>query len=291
MSRAMTMELAGLNTVITGATGGLGQALSMAFWRAGSNLLLLGRSTERLQELGQSLPSREGQTLHLMECNLAEPAGADALVAGVRERWAHLDILVNNAGILGPVGPLWENEWDAWTAAIMLNLMVPVQLCRSLIPMMNRGGSVINISGGGATSPRPYFSAYGSAKAALVRFSETLAVETAPLGIRVNCIAPGIMRTRMVEQVVEIGAARAGSQEHRKAQEVLETGGTPPETPADLAVLLASERGNAITGKLLSAAWDPWKDLPDHAADLAESDVYTLRRIVPSDRGMKWGKN
>jgi len=291
MSRAMTMELAGLNTVITGATGGLGQALSMAFWRAGANLLLSGRSTERLQELGQSLPSREGQTLHLMECNLAEPAGADALVAGVRERWAHLDILVNNAGILGPVGPLWENEWDAWTAAIMLNLMVPVQLCRSLIPMMNRGGSVINISGGGATSPRPYFSAYGSAKAALVRFSETLAVETAPLGIRVNCIAPGIMRTRMVEQVVEIGAARAGSQEHRKAQEVLETGGTPPETPADLAVLLASERGNAITGKLLSAAWDPWKDLPDHAADLAESDVYTLRRIVPSDRGMKWGKN
>jgi len=246
---------------------------------------------ERLQELGQRLPSREGQILQLVECDLGGPDGTGVLVARVRKCWTRLDILVNNAGILGPVGPLWENEWDAWTAAMMLNVMVPVQLCRSLIPMMNEGGSVINISGGGATSPRPHFSAYASSKAALVRFSETLAVETATLGIRVNCIAPGIMRTRMVEQVVEIGATRAGSQEHRKAEEVLKTGGTPPETPAELAVLLASEHGRAITGKLLSAAWDPWKDLPDHVADLAKSDVYTLRRIVPSDRGMKWGKN
>ena len=291
MTKVQAGALAGLNAFITGATGGLGRALSRAFWSAGANLLLSGRSKDRLQQLGHGLPAREGQTLHLVECDLAVPDGAAALVAGVRERWKRLDVLVNNAGILGPVGPLWENEWDAWTAAMMLNLMVPVQLCRSLIPLMSRGGSVINISGGGATSPRPYFSAYGSAKAALVRFSETLAVETAPLGIRVNCIAPGIMRTRMVEQVVEIGATRAGSQEHRKAEEVLKTGGTPPETPAELAVLLASEHGRAITGKLLSAAWDPWKDLPDHVADLAKSDVYTLRRIVPSDRGMKWGKN
>jgi len=290
MTKVQAGALAGLNAFITGATGGLGRALSRAFWSAGANLLLSGRSKDRLQQLGHGLPAREGQTLHLVECDLAVPDGAAALVAGVRERWKRLDVLVNNAGILGPVGPLWENEWDAWTAAMMLNLMVPVQLCRSLIPLMSRGGSVINISGGGATSPRPYFSAYGSAKAALVRFSETLAVETAPLGIRVNCIAPGIMRTRMVEQVVEVGATLAGAQEHRKAQEVLETGGTPPETPAELAVLLASERGKAITGKLLSAAWDAWTDLPEHADDLSKSDVYTLRRIVPSDRGMKWGK-
>ena len=148
-----------------------------------------------------------------------------------------------------------------------MNLLVPVQLCRGLIPMMNRGGAIINISGGGATSPRPNFTAYGTAKAALVRFSETLAVEAAPLGIRVNSIAPGIMRTRMVEQVAAIGE-RSGTQEFRKAQEVMTQGGTPPEKPAELAVFLASERCAGITGKLISAAWDPWHELPEHAAQL-----------------------
>jgi 3-oxoacyl-[acyl-carrier protein] reductase len=155
--------------------------------------------------------------------------------------------------------------------------------------MMGRRGSIINISGGGATSPRPNFTAYAASKAALVRFSETLAIEAAGRGVRVNCIAPGIMRTRMVEQVVELGAKLSGAQEYRKAQDVMERGGISPGTPAELAVLLASERSQSITGKLLSAAWDPWREAPGHAGELAASDIYTLRRIVPEDRGLNWG--
>ncbi len=285
----MSGELAGYNVVITGATGGLGRAMSTAFWNAGANLLLAGRSMDLLHEVGESLGSRQEQKLDWISCDLADPYGADGLIALICERWKRLDVLVNNAGTLGPVGPLWENDWNAWMEAMRINLLVPVQLCRGLIPMMTRGGSIINISGGGATSPRPNFSAYGASKAALVRFSETLAIEVAPLGIRVNSIAPGIMRTRMVEQIVEIGPGWSGGQEFRKAQEVMDKGGTPPETPAELAVLLASRRGKDINGKLLSAAWDPWRELPERAEEIRDSDVYTLRRIVPDDRGLKWG--
>jgi NAD(P)-dependent dehydrogenase (short-subunit alcohol dehydrogenase family) len=280
--------LNGYNVLITGATGGLGRALSTAFWNAGANLLLAGRSPARLNDLSESLAPNGRQTLELIDCDLAQPDGAANLVGFVRGRWEWLDTLVNNAGILGPVGPAWENDWDAWEATVRMNLLVPVQLCRGLIPMMGRRGSIINISGGGATSPRPNFTAYGASKAALARFSETLAVECASRGIRVNCIAPGIMRTRMVQQVVTIGADRSGPQEFHKAQEVMERGGTSPETPAELALLLASEGSKSITGKVISAAWDPWRELPDHAVELANSDIYTLRRIVPADRGMKW---
>ena len=265
-----------MKVLITGATGGLGQALANAFRNAGADLLLTGRHID----------SPEG-----FACDLAQPEGVDQLIAAVRIRWDSLDVLINNAGVLGPVGPAWENNWQEWETAVHLNLMVPVKLCRGLIPMMTPGGSIINISGGGATSPRPNFTAYGTAKAALVRFSETLAVETSALGIRVNCIAPGIMRTRMVEQVAILGPESSGAQEYRKAREVMAQGGTPPETPAELAVMLASERGKSITGKLLSAAWDPWRDLAEHADDLRTSDVYTLRRVVPSDRHMQWGTN
>jgi 3-oxoacyl-[acyl-carrier protein] reductase len=282
------MELAGRNVLITGATGGLGRALSVAFWNAGASLLLSGRSAERLQELCLALPRKTGQTIDWIECDLADPDGAPALIADVRARRERLDALINNAGTLGPVGPVWENDWHAWTAATYLNLLVPIQLCRGLIPMLVPGSSILNISGGGATSPRPGFTAYAASKAALVRFSETLAVETASLGIRVNCIAPGIMRTRMVEQLVALGADHAGAAEFRKASEVMEKGGTPPEVPAELAVMLVSERGKDISGKLLSAAWDPWRELADHADDLVNTDLYTLRRIVPEDRNLKW---
>ena len=203
-------ELAGYNVLITGATGGLGRALSTAFWNAGANLLLAGRSPKRLNDLSESLVPTGDQTLELIDCDLAQPDGAANLVGFVRGRWEWLDTLVNNAGILGPVGPAWDNDWDAWEATVRMNLLVPVQLCRGLIPMMGRRGSIINISGGGATSPRPNFTAYGASKAALARFSETLAVETASRGIRVNCIAPGVMRTRMVQEVVTLGADRSG---------------------------------------------------------------------------------
>ena len=282
--------LAGYNVIITGATGGLGRAMSVAFWKAGASLLLTGRSQKKLDELSRLLPAEAGRTLHFLECDLSGPDGCDSLIEFASRCFPAVDVLVNNAATLGPAGPLWENDWHAWNEAMRLNLLAPVQLCRAIIRMMHRGGTILNISGGGATSPRPNFSAYGSSKAALVRFSETLAVEAAPLGVRVNCIAPGIMRSRMVEQVVECGAATCGSEEFTKALGVMEKGGTSPETPAELAVLLASDLGKAITGRLISAAWDPWRELPSRAADLVSSDVYTLRRILPSDRGLDWNE-
>jgi len=278
-----------MNVLITGATGGLGRAVTLAFWNAGANLLLAGRSSDALLSLKQSLPAGEGRSLYSFACDLAEPGGVDNLIACASKCFPCVDVLVNNAAVLGPAGPVQHNDWEAWETAVRVNLLAPVKLCRGLIPRMRRGSSIVNISGGGAASPRPNFSAYAASKAALVRFSETLAIETAPRGIRVNCVAPGIMRTHMVEQVVTLGAARTGDQEFGKAREVLRTGGTPPETAARLMVMLASEAGAGITGKLLSAAWDVWEELPNHAGDLCTSDVYTLRRILPADRGLSWG--
>jgi 3-oxoacyl-[acyl-carrier protein] reductase len=201
-----------------------------------------------------------------------------------------LDVLVNNAAIIGPIGALEDNDFAQWQEAIRVNLLAPVALCRLAVQWMKkeRAGSIINISGGGATSPRPFFTAYGTAKAGLVRFTETLAVETAGYGIRVNAIAPGAMNTEMHDAVLRAGPERVGKAEYRKAVEQAERGGTSPETPADLAVFLASDEAAGITGRLISAVWDRWRNLAERAGELAKSDVYTLRRIVPEDRGLAW---
>ena len=171
-----------------------------------------------------------------------------------------------------------------------MNLLVPVELCRAAAAwMIPRGsGKIINISGGGATSPRPHFSAYATAKAGLVRFSETLAVELAEHHIQVNAIAPGAMNTAMHQAVIEAGADRAGKREFAAAVEQDQRGGVPPVRAAELCVFLASEAAAGISGRLISAVWDDWPSLAEKAGVLASGDIYTLRRIVPKDRGLQW---
>ncbi len=103
----------------------------------------------------------------------------------------------------------------------------------------------------------------------------------------VNAIAPKAMNTEMLEAVLRSGAAQAGP-EYERALEQKRQGGQSPETAAALACFLASPESAGITGRLLSAVWDPWRNLPARAGELASSDIYTLRRITPEDRGKKW---
>jgi 3-oxoacyl-[acyl-carrier protein] reductase len=213
------------------------------------------------------------------------------LAAKVKATLPHLDVLVNNAAMQGPIGQLWDNDFTLWQQAIQLNLLTPVALCRSFVPWMKDagGGAIINLSGGGATGPRANFSAYATAKAGLVRFSETLAEETKSIGIRVNCIAPGAMKTAMLGEVLEQGAKIAGDREFAIATKVFSEGGASMDKVADLALFLASDAGKGITGKLISAVWDDWARWPEHLEELSASDVYTLRRIAGRDRGLSWG--
>jgi NAD(P)-dependent dehydrogenase (short-subunit alcohol dehydrogenase family) len=131
------------------------------------------------------------------------------------------------------------------------------------------------MSGGGATSPRPRFSAYASSKTAVVRLTETLAEEVKEFNIQVNAIAPGAVNTRMHDQVLAVGEA-AGKKAIEESQKVKISGGTPLKLPVELAVFLASDASDGLTGKLLSAVWDNWKKMD--LSEVSSSDVYTLRR-------------
>jgi 3-oxoacyl-[acyl-carrier protein] reductase len=287
----MTREpkLQGCNAIITGASRGLGRAIAEAFWREGANLLLVARSKAGLEQVVQPLPQPAGRRAGVCAVDLAEADAPARILDAAREHFKHLDILVNNAAIQEPIGRAWECDSTAWQRALQVNLLAPVSLCRAAVPWLAKSprGRIINLSGGGATGPRPHFSAYATAKAGLVRFSETLAVEAQPLGIEVNCIAPGAMGTDMMRAVLAAGPERAGALEYEAAQRIMARGGGVESRAVELAVFLASAASDGLTGKLISAVWDAWENIPEQVENIKQSDVFTLRRIAPKERGFR----
>jgi NAD(P)-dependent dehydrogenase (short-subunit alcohol dehydrogenase family) len=289
----MARALDGRSALITGASQGLGLAIAREFVAAGASVLVCARDAERLEEARRELAAlaRPGQQVRAEAADVGSRDDVDRLAAAALAAFPDLHILVNNAGVYGPMGAIEEVDWDDWLAAVTVNLFGSVLACRALLPHFKtrRYGKIIQLSGGGATNPLPRISAYAASKAAVVRFAETLAEEVREYGIDVNAVAPGALNTRLLDQVLESGPERVGGGFYARALKQKEGGGAPLERGAALAVFLASAASDGITGRLVSAVWDPWERLGDHRADLERSDVYTLRRIVPADRGMKWG--
>ncbi len=227
---------------------------------------------------------------------LAEPADVSKepdvrrLADRTLDEYEALDVLVCNAGVQGPKGPIDAVDWDEWRSAIEVNLLGTVLCCRLFLPLLERArrGKIIILSGGGATKPMPYLSAYAASKAAVVRFGETLAEELRDRHIDVNMVAPGALNTRLLQEVLNAGPEKVGRAAFEKALRQQESGGAPIEVGARLCVYLGSEAADGITGKLIAAQWDPWERLQQWRQELCSSDIYTLRRIVPEDRGQKW---
>lgn len=286
------MKLQSYKAIVTGCSRGLGAVVAETLWREGADLLLVSLPEDNLYKVCERLTASAGpqQEAHTFPIDLADPAAPQAVFAEAHRLWPRLDILVNNAGMTGPIGMVADNDWVDWRQTVQVNLLAPAELCKLAIGWMREtgGGRIVNLSGGGATGPRPGFSAYASAKCALVRFSETIAAEVADLGIRVNCIAPGVLNTEMLQEILRAGADRVGAKEYQQVEKQVAAGGTDPRLAAELILYLVSDQSAGITGKLISAVWDPWRNLHEHLEDLRDTDVYTLRRIVPEERGKAW---
>ena len=285
--------LANRTAIITGANQGLGRAIAQAYVSAGANLVLCARNGELLEKVRAELMSlaQPGQRIIAQVCDVSSAAEITQLVDMALSAFPRIDILVNNAGIYGPKGAIEDIDWDQWIQAVAINLFGSVYFTRALMPHFkaNGYGKIVQLSGGGATNPLPFLSAYAVSKAAIVRYIETLAQEIADQHIDVNAIAPGMLNTRLLDEVIDAGPERVGTVFHARALKQKNEGGVPLSRGADLAVYLASADSDGITGKLISAVWDPWPNLNDHLGELKNSDVYTLRRIIPKDRGMDWG--
>lgn len=285
----MKYSLKGRAALITGASQGLGLAIARAYVEAGCSVMICARNSSALEEARQKTEklAGKGQAVIAVEADVSKETDAKRLVKTALKAFPQLHILVNNAGVYGPKGLIEDADWQEWKKAIQINVMGSVYMCRLVLPHMKSHGygKIVQLSGGGATNPLPRISAYAASKAAIVRFAETLAEEVRENHIDVNSIAPGALNTRLLDEVLESGPGAVGEAFYARAVKQKKEGGTKLDVGASLAVFLASAASDGITGKLISAVWDPWDKLPALTTELNKSDVYTLRRIVPRDRG------
>jgi NAD(P)-dependent dehydrogenase (short-subunit alcohol dehydrogenase family) len=286
------MKLAGRNAIITGASQGLGAAIAEHFIAEGATVALCARTSADLDAVRHRLHTEyPSATIFARPTDIADQHQVDRFFDESMAALGRIDILVNNAGVYGPMGSLDTIDWQHWIDALAINLLGTVYCARKAVSLFkpNHYGKIVNISGGGATTPLPGLSAYAAAKAAVVRFTETLALETRDWRIDVNAVAPGALATRLTDELIAAGPHRVGASFHARMTKLKAEGGTPLQLGAKLCVYLGSAESDGLTGRLIAAQWDPWPFSEAIKGDIADTDIYTLRRIIPQERGKTWG--
>ncbi|HZT38814.1 MAG TPA: SDR family oxidoreductase [Bryobacteraceae bacterium] len=264
------------NVLITGGGRGIGKRLAIGFAQAGARIGLVARSKPELDLTHLEIEHNGGNALRI-RADVSDLEQMCAAVDRMRVQLGGVDILICSAGVQGPIGRFIDNSPRQWLETIHTNVIGVANSVRAALPEMieRRRGKIIVLAGRGVAKPRPYFSSYATSKAALARFVETIAIELQEHNVQVNCMSPGGAYTHMTDEILRAGE-RAGAEELEGAQQVRLTGGVAPEKQIELALFLASEESNHISGRIIHVN-DDWKRLKRANID---ADLYTLRRVT-----------
>lgn len=268
--------------IVTGAGRGIGRAIALELASRGHHLALASRTAEQLavvaDEITAAASGRSGPEPNaiVVPTDVTDRAAVDALVDRTVAEFGGVDAIVNNAGSFRTIGPTWETDPDTYWGDITINLRGPYLVCRAAIPHMIAagGGTIVNMIGGGTAKPNPYGNAYGTSKAGLMRFSETLAAELREHAISVFATNPGLVRTDMTMLQVE---SAAGRQWLPHIERLFDEGVDRPPTDAAILIRRLIEGDYlALTGRRFGPTDDPEALLAD-AARIVEHDLRTLR--------------
>lgn len=244
--------------LVTGAAGGIGQALASAFAAQGVQLVLADRDADRLQDFAAELAGQ--MSVMALPCDLGDDAAVAGLAAAVRERCGRLDVLINNAGTEYPT-PLADDAADAmvrWSQLLNNNVSSMVRLTRAVLALMPPAASIINQSSIWGKTGVADYSAYVASKHAVIGLTRSLAWELAPRGIRVNAVCPGWIRTDAAMDSLRSMALREGRSPADVERELLSRQALPGMlSPADIAgvyLFLASSDARALTGQSIVAS-------------------------------------
>jgi NAD(P)-dependent dehydrogenase (short-subunit alcohol dehydrogenase family) len=269
----MSERLEGRRILVTGGSMGIGLEVSRELARRGARVIVAARGSEAIAGATDGL---EGEGHIGIGLDVADPLSWEGAAAEI-DAGGPLHGLVTAAGILGPIGPLDQLPVDDLIATISVNVIGTMLSLRFALPRLRvAGGRAVTFSGGGGTSPLPRYDAYATSKAAVVRLTENVA---AGGEIEINAVAPGFVATRMHDETLRAGADAVGAAYYERTQRQVREGGFPATEAAELVAFLLSPESRGITGRLISAQWDPWREDGFRARLREGADLAKLRRI------------
>jgi NAD(P)-dependent dehydrogenase (short-subunit alcohol dehydrogenase family) len=262
-----------VRVLVTGGSMGIGRAIATVLAERACAVTIAARGEDAIAETLASLP---GEGHNGVRLDVSDPSAWTEVVSGISD----LGGLVCAAGVIEPIGRVGSYDPADFMRTVEINLFGTFLAVHGCLPLLRESrGAVVTFSGGGATSPLPRFDAYAASKAAVVRLTENLARDLADDGVRLNSVAPGFVVTRMQDATLSAGPEVAGADYYEKTQKQVAAGGAPARRAAELTAFLLSDEAAGITGKLISAPWDPWEDAGFRARLRDDPDVATLRRI------------
>lgn len=262
--------------MVTGAGRGIGKRLAIGFASAGARVGLLARSKAELDLCHLEIEHAGGNALRI-RADISDYEQVAASIERMRVQFGNpIQVLVCAAGVQGHIGPFADTNPKMWQEIVQTNLIGVMNACRAVLPQMiqRRSGKIIVLTGRGPSLSRPNFAVYAATKAAVASFVESVGEELRDHNVQINGLAPGASYTHMTDQILAAGD-RGGWREIEDAQQVRMTGGTPAEKQIELALFLASEESNHVSGRLIHVL-DDWKRLREGSV---KPELYTLRRI------------
>lgn len=285
-----SLDLSNKNILISGGSMGIGYAAAEVCLKAGARIVLCARTRKPLEEAVARLGGADEDRVAAAVADVTVESQVDKALDLVDSRFGAVNGVIHCAGVYGPIGPITTADPEAWLDAIRINLFGSFLVARQACTRFKKigGGRLSLFSGGGAATPFPNYTAYACSKIGVVRLTETLAREMAPHNIEVNCVAPGFVATRLHEQTLAAGEELAGKDFLAYTKDQMEKGGVPAAMGATAAAFLISDAAKGITGRFVAAPYDDWRDWPRHLEAFEGSDIFTLRRVLPKDRGHDW---
>lgn len=267
-------ELRGQVALVTGAGRGIGRAIAVELAQAGAKVVVTARTEQQVLETAGLVEEAGGEAVGLI-ADVTDKQAVEGMVEEVKRRYGVVDILVNNAGRHHALGPLWLVDPDDWWLDIESNLRSTFLCTRLVLPGMieRRRGRIINVSSGAGNEPRPHSTAYSTVKAAVTRLTENVALAAKEYGVYAFAMHPGSVRTEMADYLIESEEGQAWVPEFRTIYAETEIG---PERAGQLAVFLASGKGDALSGRFINV-YDDVSALVERAEQIQQEQLYTLR--------------
>jgi len=238
-------DLTGKVAIVTGGSRGIGEAIAMALAEFGAKVVLSSRKLEGLNAVKEKVEAAGGEAI-CIPAHMGKPESLKEIVDGTLEKYGTIDILVNNAATNPAFGPMIETEARAVDKVLEVNVIGPLLLAQSAwrLWMQDHGGVIVNVVSTGGIRPAPFIGIYNVSKAALAHMTRQLALELAP-AVRVNAIAPGLVKTDMSRVLYESGEAALAARHPMKRLGV-------PADIAGLALFLASDISSWMTGEVIA---------------------------------------